>query len=179
MIYVCLICIYFLYKATLLINIQRRLIYGCCNVTWTCDILIFIILCVCGRSGNLLPAINRQFSLYCGVQIPVHCDNVIITRFLKEITWKPKGASKFSNIVSNIAGNCVAEASTPSKFPARRSKLCGKYRHPHLAILLVMLLGILPAILRAVLFFSAILLAISVISMKKLIINLQKGEIKC
>ena len=106
----------------------------------------------------------------------------IFTRFLKEISWKPKGSSKSSNLASNIAGNCVAEPSTLSKFPAKRSKIAGNTgMHPHLAIILAMLglLGILPGILRAVFNFSAILLAISVIFMKKLIINLQKGEIKC
>ena len=120
------------------LNIGQRLTYGCCNVTWTCDKANFH-LCVCGRSDNLLPAIKRQFLLYCGVQFPVRFNNMIFTRFLKEITWKPKGVSTSGNIASNIAGNCVAEPSTLSKFPAGRSKICGKYRHPYLAITLAML----------------------------------------
>ena len=36
-----------------------------------------------------------------------------------------KGASTPSNIASNIAGNCVADPSTLSKFPATRSKIAG------------------------------------------------------
>ena len=36
-----------------------------------------------------------------------------------------KGASTSSNIASNIAGNCVADPSTLSKFPATRSKIAG------------------------------------------------------
>ena len=36
-----------------------------------------------------------------------------------------KGASTPSNIASNIAGNCVADPSTLSMFPATRSKIAG------------------------------------------------------
>ena len=36
-----------------------------------------------------------------------------------------KGASTPSNIASNIAGNCVVDPSTLSKFPATRSKIAG------------------------------------------------------
>ena len=36
-----------------------------------------------------------------------------------------KGASTCSNIARNIAGNCVADPSTLSKFPATCSKIAG------------------------------------------------------
>ena len=72
-----------------------------------------------------------------------------------------KGASTSSNIASNIAGHYVAHPSTLSKFPAKQQnvKNCGKYRHPHLAILQ----AIVPEILWTMLHmfnFPAILLAI-------------------
>ena len=43
----------------------------------------------------------------------------------KQLFKNFKGASTPSNIASNIAGKCVADPSTLSKFPATCSKIAG------------------------------------------------------
>ena len=81
------------------------------------------------------------FRLSC---LPVSSTDIIIhLKSLAGVTLATKGEFTSSNIATSIAGNCVVEPSTLSKFPARRSKICGKHRHPHLP----KLLAILPAIL--------------------------------